>query len=262
MNRLKSRKAILIVAGGLFVACILCVAVANLGDGEKTPTLAATGQPVVAITQVSSTPAPTSGPTATLAPSETPAPTATPAPTDTPEPTATPKPTSAPIILQGSGQTATDPIELPGSLSIARFTHQGSRNFAVYAYVDGAKDLLINEIGPYSGARPIAGRELTLDIDADGAWTVTITAIGWASDVAFAGRGDDVSGLFNPPKDGPWEITHDGERNFVVYLHCASGSDLLQNEIGPVSGSRMIEFGGGPCCWEIQADGNWSLKPR
>ena len=77
-----------------------------------------------------------------------------------------------------------------------------------------------------------------------------------------SGNAASVSGLFSPPRTGPWEISHDGAANFIVHLHCASGTTLVQNEIGPVDGSRVVSFGEGMCFWEVRADGNWSLKPR
>ncbi len=130
-------------------------------------------------------------------------------------------------------------------------------------YVGDGQELLVNEIGPYDGSRPLAARgPVILDIDADGAWSATIEPISFGAMAPFAGRGDAVSGLFDPPASGPWEIRHDGERNFIVMCHCAGGSDLIQNEIGPVEGSRVVRFGRGPCFWEVQADGNWSLAPR
>jgi hypothetical protein len=103
---------------------------------------------------------------------------------------------------------------------------------------------------------------VTFDIDADGAWSFLIEPIGIATSASFSGMGDSVSGLFTPPKSGPWEISHDGKSNFVVWLHCAGGSDLIENEIGRVSGSRFVSFEDGPCLWEVNADGNWSLHPR
>lgn len=186
------------------------------------------------------------------------------APTPTSAPTSTPKPTvPQPIVLQGSGQAATDAVALPAPISIARFTHTGSANFIVTVYEGDEPDLLINEIGPYQGARPLSGREpVIFDIDADGSWTVRIEPMGRADSAAFSGRGDAVSGLFDPPGMGPWQIKHNGQANFIVYSHCAGGSDLMQNEIGGVDGSRVVQFSQGPCFWEVQADGDWSLAPR
>ncbi len=174
-------------------------------------------------------------------------------------------PVVQPIALRGSGQTATDPITLPGRNAIATFKHDGRRNFAVKVFAPGAReDLLINKIGPYDGSRLISGAApVTLDIQADGNWTVEVDPIRPTSSPAFSGRGDAVSGSFRPPGNGAWTMTHDGTRNFAVKLHCSTGSpQLIQNIIGPLDGSRVVTFRGNSCFWEVEADGSWSLAPR
>jgi uncharacterized protein YraI len=133
----------------------------------------------------------------------------------------------------------------------------------VTVYQGGDQDLLINTIGVYQGERPLSGQEpVMLDIQADGAWTVEVRPVGVASSAEFSGAGDAVSAFFSPPPTSPWEIRHNGQRNFIIYAHCAGGNDLVQNEIGPVSGSRVLSFPEGPCLWEVQADGTWSLSSR
>lgn len=152
---------------------------------------------------------------------------------------------------------------LPSAVSIAQFTHTGQSNFIVHVYQSGGSDLLINTIGSYRGSRPLSGSEpVTLDIDADGAWSVEVHPVGFTESADFAGQGDAVSELFDPPPAGAWDIQHNGQGNFIVLFHCAGGWDLVQNEIGSVNGSRVIEFDKGPCLWEVQADGGWSLKQR
>lgn len=74
-----------------------------------------------------------------------------------------------------------------------------------------------------------------------------------------------MSGQFSPPGSGAWTITHDGKRNFIVQLYCAGdsfGPQLVQNMIGAVDGSKVVQFGRGLCYWVVQADGAWSLAPR
>lgn len=188
-----------------------------------------------------------------------------PEPSNTPLP---PTPTPEPVVLSGVGQTATDPVQLPSPISVATLMHEGSSNFAVWLYQDGQRlDLLVNEIGRFQGRRPLIrsvdpDRPVVFDIEADGPWTIRLDPLGFTSSAALSGRGADVSGLFDPPQSGPWEFLHDGQSNFGVWLHCLGGSDLIQNEIGPVSGSRIVEFADGPCFWEVEADGSWSLTPR
>jgi hypothetical protein len=58
-------------------------------------------------------------------------------------------------------------------------THDGEHNFAVYIYDInlGTRDLLANEIGPYSGSGTIAARDgiYVLDVEADGNWQIQIS---------------------------------------------------------------------------------------
>lgn len=246
LNRWVKGTAILVVV--LIVASIIGAATGN-GSDDDAEVVAPTD--VASATSESDEPEPADDPAAPPAPTRTPPP----PPTSTPEP--------EPVVLEGFGQFATNPILLPSTVSVATFTHNGSRNFVVKVFQGSDQDLLVNEIGAYQGSRPILGLEpVVLDIDADGAWTVRIEPIGLATSPAFGGSGDAVSGLFDPPSTGPWTVEHNGQRNFVVWLHCASSSDLVQNEIGPVSGSTVISFGDGPCFWEIEADGGWALNPR
>ena len=196
---------------------------------------------------------------------ETPAAGLTPGSGDTPaaeEPGETLVPPE-PVTLQGSGQTATEAVTPPSAISVVALTHNGSSNFIVNAFQGGQETLLVNEIGPYQGTRPLVGDgDVTFDVDADGAWTIVLSPLGTADGAAFSGTGAAVSGLFDPPDAGAWEFTHDGQANFVVWAHCAGGDNLVQNEIGAVSGSGVVDFGDGPCFWEVDADGSWTLAPR
>lgn len=188
---------------------------------------------------------------------------ARPAVAATPQPSPTPTPRPTPVSLKGTGQTATAEIRLPTPISVASFTHTGRRNFIVQVFRGSDQDLLINTIGAYQGDRPLLGAApVRLNIEADGAWTVTIAAIEGGGSPSVTGRGDAVSRQFQPPALGTFEFTHDGERNYIVLLHCASGRDLVQNRIGAFEGSTIVRFGRGPCFWEVQADGSWTVKAK
>lgn len=251
------------------VGLLCCCGLAAVGSrGQRT---ASTGGGQLAAAEPTDVPAategpaPTEGPTETPAPTDTPAPTETPAPTNTPEPTATPVP---PVELSGSGQTVTEALLPPSRVNRVSFTHQGRRNFIVRVYKsDGSDDLMVNAVGAYEGTRPLfVEGEVYFEIDADGPWTVRVEAIAGDQEAALGaeGIGDYVSGLFVPPQSGPvpFEVAHNGQRNFIVYLHCASGTQLVQNELGAVSGSTVVRIGEGPCLWEVQADGGWAFRPR
>lgn len=167
------------------------------------------------------------------------------------------------VYLEGHGQTATEPFYLPATDSVLTFTHSGTRNFIVRAYVGDRATGLVNVIGAYRGSRPLSTNgPVTLDIRADGPWSVQIDPIPAGGSVAFSGTGDSVSGWFDSPGRTTMELTHDGTRNFIVRAECAGGDTSVQNEIGPVSGSRVVTFRSGPCYWNVRADGAWSLTPR
>jgi len=187
----------------------------------------------------------------------------TPTPTSIP-PTAVPEP----ISLNGVGQQVTAQFLSPSGISKASFTHDGSSNFIVKAYDENGEELLlINEIGSYVGSRPLIGSgSWFLEVDADGRWSATVEAISLDPNgsQSFTGSGDAVSALFEPTSSGatPFEVSNVGESNFVVWLHCGGGSELVQNEIGSVQGSTVVDFEDGPCFWEVQSDGAWSVRKR
>lgn len=68
-----------------------------------------------------------------------------------------------------------DVLVLGGDATAAKITHRrGDSNFVVYAYSleTGEGGLLVNEIGAYSGVRPLSAPSL-VQITADGYWTIT-----------------------------------------------------------------------------------------
>lgn len=254
-------------AGWTALGFLMFVTLSAGNASERLPTRTATSPneapsvavpPPAASTLAVSTQAPT--PT-TAVPTQTAAP-PTPAPTRTPAPT--PPPTPSPIVLSGRGQTATDDITLRADPSRGTFTHDGRSNFVVYVYRGTQRSLLINEIGSYRGERPLTGSApFQLSIEADGPWTLSIQPPECcATSAAYVGRGDAMSNQFNASGASAWQFEHDGSSNFVVYLHCRGSRQLIQNDIGRFSGSKIVVFGSQPCWWEVMADGNWSIRPR
>ena len=159
--------------------------------------------------------------------------------------------------------------------------HSGRGSFVVRLTAAGRTEVLVDRPGPYQGARPLGGdRPLLMDVQADGPWTLRLEALVRGDTPGFSGRGDAVGPLFDPPGAGAWELTHDGQREFIVEVHClgtgagavtpsptpnAAGitpGEVVVDATGRVAESRTIAFRPGPCFWEVQADGNWSLRPR
>lgn len=57
--------------------------------------------------------------------------------------------------------------------AISTITHNGDSNFAVWAYGEAVRDLLVNEIGSYTGEVLWPSGTSLLEITADGKWTIS-----------------------------------------------------------------------------------------
>lgn len=84
-----------------------------------------------------------------------------------------------PPQITGRGQQVTQLLALQEGLARIEMTHDGQSNFAIWLLDDGGAqvDLLVNEIGSFSGSKavqvPDDGNYL-LDVTADGNWTIVI----------------------------------------------------------------------------------------
>lgn len=173
--------------------------------------------------------------------------------------------TFEPFTQSGAGDNL---ITLPAGVDAAIVTasHNGSSNF-VLSVLDqnnqSTGDLLVNTIGGYSGSTVYGfnsfGTPTTLQITADGAWTVTVSPLstGATLDGSASGAGDAVLVYAGPVSK--LSITHDGSSNFVVYEETTSSFHfgLLVNEIGAYSG--VVPLAKGPSIVTVNADGNWTL---
>ena len=189
----------------------------------------------------------------------------TPAATPTPAHTPTAAPVPADVSYSGTGDSVI-PITLPDgadSPGIASFTEKGSGNFAVWSLDANAQqlELLVNTIGGYSGTRLFdvqsSQHTTSLQITADGAWTVTlhsIRSLRQFTESGATGHGDDV--LVYQGKAGAAKISHDGASNFAIWEY-GDSSDLVVNQIGAYSG--VVRWTTGPSLVAITADGNWSI---
>jgi hypothetical protein len=163
-------------------------------------------------------------------------------------------------------------LSVPGDgPAIVDFTHSGSSNFSVVSLDAGLAhiDLLVNEIGQYMGRRGLNVGNFSftaadivrhLDIDADGAWSVTVRPVSEARSLTSAlnGSGDDFV-VFRGPTPTTLTSTHSGSSNFAIWALEPSGAlgDLLVNEIGPYSGTDVVPRG--TKFLDLTADGSWTL---
>ncbi|RBY79797.1 hypothetical protein DQ238_09120 [Geodermatophilus sp. TF02-6] len=150
---------------------------------------------------------------------------------------------------------------------ILTITHSGGSNFAVWS-VDARGqdiDLLVNEIGSYTGVHPLnflEGEEAAaLKIEADGRWSVTsaplTSAPSWDGAAPYSTDGSAVV-LVTGVAQGLTSVTltHQGESNFAVWAY-GDSRDLLVNEIGSYTGETLLPPG--TVVLEVQADGPWSI---
>ncbi|MEX1126458.1 MAG: hypothetical protein WEE53_12415, partial [Acidimicrobiia bacterium] len=173
-----------------------------------------------------------------------------------------------PFTVAGTGNSVID-FQIPGDVpAVIDLTHNGTSNFIVWSLDGGFAniDLLVNEIGSYQGRRMVHGGwfsqpELVrhLEIDADGAWSITARPISAARSMtsSLTGSGDDI--LRYQGSASTLTSTHDGTSNFIIWGYESDGSitGLIVNEIGPYSGTDLIDSG--TAILEIAADGNWTL---
>ncbi|WP_180987243.1 PASTA domain-containing protein [Arthrobacter sp. AFG20] len=140
--------------------------------------------------------------------------------------------------------------------------HTGPSNFAVHSLDSSldSTDLLVNEIGNYSGTVLLDGgwsstETSKLKITAGGAWTITLVPLqkvkSFNGKSPITGFGDDV--FYYTGEIASATFTHDGSHNIAVKTH-GLDSDLLVNEIGPYTGTLVWR----PGLYSVTADGNWS----
>jgi hypothetical protein len=142
-------------------------------------------------------------------------------------------------------------VKSTNKTSIITFTHQGTSNFIVLAKDKNAEniDLLVNEIGSYTGTTLIYPKTKTLkylEISADGSWTAEVNAIKnarkWSKKI-IEGNGDEVIQLTKSfPASTKLKLNFTGNSNFIVMTYDKNGKrlDLKANEIGNYSGTKFL----------------------
>ncbi|SDK63871.1 hypothetical protein SAMN05421874_109162 [Nonomuraea maritima] len=174
---------------------------------------------------------------------------------------------AAAATYRGEGD---DVVRIPATTAatLVKATHSGERNFVVWALdSNGEKvDLVANVIGDYKGTKAfntITPRKVrTLEVSADGAWTLQVLPMSkaryWA--INAKGNGSDVLKLTSPSK-GMHRLTirHSGERNFVIWALDNNGraKRLLVNKIGDYKGRVVLPAGIRYAT--VEADGSWSI---
>jgi TM2 domain-containing membrane protein YozV len=172
--------------------------------------------------------------------------------------------TFAPVTQTGKGDNI---ITLPAGskAGIVTATHDGSSNFSL-SVLDASNastgQLLVNTIGGYKGTTAYGfnslGKGTSIQVTADGNWSITISPVSAAPALVASGAGDSVF-LYNGAA-GKLTATHDGSSNFTLTEQTGETfhSGLLINEIGAYSGT--VPLSAGPSAIVVGADGNWTLN--
>jgi hypothetical protein len=160
-------------------------------------------------------------------------------------------------------------FSLPSSTSRVSLEYDGESFFRVIAINTGNREetLLVETEGPYRGEKLLIGdAPYSLDVEADGAWTIRIEAVDMADGPleSLDGMGDFVSDFFMPTRSGevPYTFSHQGVENFRVVLRCADGEVTVQDTVGLIDAEGVVPFGEGPCLWIVEADDTWQIMPQ
>lgn len=78
-----------------------------------------------------------------------------------------------PGIYKGQGDSV---VVIIGEPDIATFTTTEKDNFVVWAFTNNGRDLLLNEIGPYSGEKIMPSDVFLLTVHMNGSWKMDITS--------------------------------------------------------------------------------------
>jgi len=175
------------------------------------------------------------------------------------------------ILQEGSGSgSKVVSVNIPDEPAVVEFTYNGTSNFIVWSVDSGfAKiDLLVNEIGAYEGTRPMqwdglfAGDPVKyFEIDADGNWTYQIRRLSQepTRTCPTSGSGDSVVVISDfRYSAGIADLRYTGSSNFIIWAYSTDDADLLVNEIGNYTGSKVVQSG--HINWDIAAHGGtWSI---
>ncbi len=169
-----------------------------------------------------------------------------------------------PITQSGVGDSVI-PLPVGATGGLVNATHNGAANFSIQV-LDASNqptiDLLVNTIGGYTGTtawglQAVPGMAgANLQIRADGNWTLQMSPMSAAPELAGSGTGDGVFAYAG--ESANLALTHDGQSNFQVTQYTRDGLAIgsTVNEIGPYTGT--VPLSGGPSVIAIRADGSWT----
>ena len=181
----------------------------------------------------------------------------------------------APLVYSGSGDKVITGINIPAGAYYSEFTHDGSGNVIMkLIYGERSYDyfLVANEIGASANrccmsenghAAIVNG---TLEVEADGNWTIEFKPVSGTTTTNIKGSGNAVTGIFTASTArNVISGTHNGKSNFIVYAikynsRVTYDRELIFNEIGAYSGQSAATLEPGQQYYiSVVADGDWTL---
>lgn len=158
-----------------------------------------------------------------------------------------------------------------GGLTIFSLTHEGGQNFIVQYGTADNQQLLVNEIGKFSGSKAVGlpVGDYTLDIATRGRWSVKIDqSVPTEAPLPpkkLEGTGAAASEFFSL-KAGParFQLTYSGAGLFAPQLiNSADGTviTLLANELSDFRGEKTVEIvADGIYLVDVTAAGPWTIE--
>ena len=229
----------------------------------------------LALTGCSSPPTEAPATVPTAPPSAIAATPATPTTLAQPDETKAPAGTApVPTVKMGWGDVVSEVFETERALLRVSMRHDGTRNFAAWLVDEssGRRELLVNAIGAFEGAayEGLAPGRYALEIKADGEWTFEIAqpvlTEGQTAPVTLTGTGRTAPDALQLTRGSArFELRHEGEENFAVWLYSAAGERvaLLANEVGAYEGTRLATVpSSGIYVLDVTAGGAWSVAVR
>jgi len=173
-------------------------------------------------------------------------------------------PTFEPVEHSGEGDSV---IALDGiTQAMLTASHTGEHYFSISGLDDANEptaELPVNAVGAYDGVTTIGVNDsgtTSLEITADGAWTITLAPLASAPVLPEGGTGD---GVFTYEGDAAtWAVKHDGEHYFSLSAYTGADFEvgLLATEVGAYDGEVAAKAG--PSLVVVQADGDWTITPK
>lgn len=169
--------------------------------------------------------------------------------------------TFEPFFQDGTGAFT---LTLPAGVGygLVHATHQGTAGFSltVLDSTGAEAELLVDTIGTYDGTTGLgltsATEPATIQVAADGPWTLEISPITAATALPAAGHGDGVFLYDGPATDVA--LTHTGGSYLFAWQQSGAAYDvaLLADEAGEFSGTAPLAAG--PALVVVNSDGDWT----